>query len=384
VSIERLIVPSLQGRAKEEEELFLRRWREAAAGNEQEYRGLAELWDLTGRAAQADWAGPPPDSEFLIRRAESEGSRYGELARVPAGPGAAARGVPEGEGDVPSEDQRSGTGVTRADRRRRRIAWGTLAAVFVAVGFGLGVLADRDEAWGPATDSEITTGPGELTTVTLSDGTAVRMGPSSQLRITQEGDDWVATLEGRAFFGVVPDAARTFTVRTRYGDAIAIGTRFEVSTEEEEFRVVVVEGHVRVSAADAAVDLEEGLMSRSTEGLAPVATPIPDLAGVLDWMGQSLLFRETPLGKAIQEIQRLYGVEVLLEDPALAEMTVTATFTGQGLDDVISVLCGIVGAECTLDEDRVRMRSEARGAARPTVDDAVLPVAARSAESSSN
>jgi ferric-dicitrate binding protein FerR (iron transport regulator) len=313
------------------------------------------------------WTGSPPDSEFLIARAEAEGAQAGgdgvrTEGDAQAGHVRAATGGADAETEGAGAEPRVGISLQRSGRagKRSRLAWGTLAAAFVAVGFGLGVLADRTDVFSPGVDSEITTGPGELTTVTLSDGTAVRMGPSSHLRLSQEGDDWVATLEGRAFFGVVPDASRTFTVRTRYGEAIAIGTRFEVSTGEEEFRVVVVEGHVRVSAADAAVDLEEGLMSLSAAGLAPVTSRVEDMAGVLDWMGQSLLFRETPLGKAIGEIERVYGVEILLDDPALADLTVTATFTGQGLESVISVVCGIIGAECSMEGAQVHVRAETR------------------------
>ena len=180
---------------------------------------------------------------------------------------------------------------------------------------------------------------------------AIRVGPRSTLRFTQEGTEPVVWLDGQAFFGVQSDSTRRFIVRTEHGEAVALGTRFEVQSEDEEFRVLVVEGSVRVSAAGAAVELSEGLMSESRDGAPPSTTRVEDVHERLAWLGTTLMFRNTPLGRAIAEIEDRYQVEVVLDATQLEDLTVTATFTEQEAEQVVFVICEMIGARCAVDGD---------------------------------
>lgn len=339
--MDHLILRSLQGRASPEEARDLGIWRESSPGNEARYRLLADLWSVTGAASAASrpsiGSGGVPDPEALIARAEAAEAMERELPR-------------QGTADI----QAAGT--------RRRRAWPAsgravaAAAVFAALGFGLATLVHRVSGSADLlAESEVTTGAGEMTTLTLADGTRIRVGPRTHLRLGYEGRDRVAWLDGRAFFGVEADPSRTFTVRTRYGEAVVFGTRFEVRSEDEEFRVLVVDGLVQVSAGGAAEELHGGEMSRSAAGAPPSKSTVEDVAALLDWMGNALVFQRTPLERAIREIEARYGVDVVLESPELGELAVTASFTGQSLEEVILVLCETIASECLIGEEQVRI-----------------------------
>lgn len=331
-----LIIRSLTGRTTAEEDDRLRAWRAADPANERYYRSIGQLWTLSSAAMPELSSVDMPDPEALLEQAE----------RAP---------------DAPAAPQTVPAGPSGSSRRSVRATWlpfvipVALAASFGAVGFGLGVIRDADR--GQANwlgESEIVTGSGELTTLTLHDGTSVRLGPRSRLRLgTEPREVW---LEGRAFFGVAADSSRIFTVRTGHGDAVVLGTRFEVRSEEDEFRVLVVEGHVSVSAAGTTVDVTEGQMSRSRGGGAPSTTRVSNVLDHLSWMGSALVFQSTPLRAAVDEIQRRYGVSVSIETPSLSEVAVTATFTDQSVGEIMSVLCEIVGADCLVDEHEIRIR----------------------------
>lgn len=342
-----LIIRFLQGRATPEERERLQRWREEAPKNERTYRALAELWSLTGHAAPAMDAGELPDVDRLIERAEAGEAETlaGEPGRVPA------------EASPSLEPSVSTTARDARSRWTRHAGVGAMAASLVAVGFGLAALADGPDTPGPLADSEIVTGAGEMTTLTLGDGSSVRIGPESRLRLVQEDDGITARLDGRAFFGVQTDPSRKFTVKTDYGEAEVFGTRFEVRSENEEFRVMVVDGKVQVSAGGAAVEVAEGEMSRSGPGGRPTASKVADVYRHLDWMGNALVFHGTPLGRVADELERRYGVDVYVEDPELTELTVSGTFTDQTLDEVLLVVCEIVGARCVHDDERVEIQS---------------------------
>lgn len=341
--IDDLILRFLRGVSTPGEEAELARRRRFSAENEDRFRRLERLWQVTEAALPRAVETNPPSTDALIAAAEAP-----ESERTPA---AADSEVPSVRGGPPR-------------RRRRALATTAAAAVITALAFGLGTFTERARSGLDSLEAtEVTTGAGELTTVTLSDGTAVRVGPQSRLQVFREGETRIVQLDGRAFFSVASDRARQFVVRTRYGDATALGTRFEVRTERLEFRVLVVEGSVRVSAEGADVDMGAGMMSRSADGERPTTTWVEDPNDLLDWMGRTLMFRSTRLGEVVAEIEREYGVEVDLVDPRLLDFAVTATFTDQELESVVSVICGIIGAECSVDADSVRIEQRIQAAA---------------------
>jgi transmembrane sensor len=233
---------------------------------------------------------------------------------------------------------------------------GLLAAGIAAVGFGLAFMAeDLGLVPEPLAASTISTGDGEIATVALADGSSVRLGPDSRLRFTGRERNRTVWLDGRAFFGVEGDSGRRFVVRTGQGEVVVHGTRFEVRSEPDEFRVMVVEGEVSVSTNEGRVKLGQSEMSRAARGEAPRKVHIADPYDQLGWMGNHLVFRATPLAQAVDEIRRHFGVTVSLERP-LEQVPVTATFTDRSPQDVVLVLCEIVGATCELHPESQRFR----------------------------
>lgn len=336
--IEDLIVRSLQGNADAVEQEHLRRWRARAGENELKYQEVAAVWSLTGIGSSETSGKPALDGNVVIALAEFLGRGERKSSASPTG---------------------SPQYVDRG-KYPRLVAWtGLLAASLAGLGFGVGHISGGSGSGANPLYSEIVTGENEMATFALADGTAIRVGPESTLRLFHDGDDATVWLDGLAFFGVEPDPSRTFTVRTKHGDAMALGTRFEVRSQEHDFRVLVVEGNVRVSASGAAVELSEGLMTESRDGAPPSTARVLDVDELLDWMGTTLMYRNTPVRRAVAEIGRRYGIQILLDDPALAELTITATFTDQAVESVILVICEMIGAQHSVDEDgRIHIRQK--------------------------
>jgi len=201
----------------------------------------------------------------------------------------------------------------------------------------------------------IVTGVGEIVTVQLGDGSAVRLAPSSRLRLSAGGDPRAVELEGRAFFSVARDEARPFRVITRTATATVLGTRFEIATEEDDLRLVVVEGRVALETERNRVEVGAGEVSGVTNRVAAEPTRIEDVNDILRWTGRFLAFQNTPLRDAAREIENTYDVRIAIVDEALAARTVTAVFTGQSLESVLDVICAIVNAHCAVRDDEVTM-----------------------------
>ncbi len=306
--MDHLIIASLEGTATPDEEERLRRWREASPENERLYEQTAQLWQAIPSGYVPVEPGPAPDPADLIRRA---GTR-----RLPRPPG---RGTPGLRtlllGVI------AGTGV---------IAAGLLALL---VWRRPGGLAERFAA------EEFATSAKQLATVKLRDGTVVRLGPRTRLRLTGGDGNREVALEGRAYFAVAHDPGRPFRIRTAAGDVTVLGTRFELQARSRDLSLIVVEGRVELTTSGSRSAVRAGEMERVLDGTTLPVQKVADIRPPDDWMGNFLVFRSTPLRQASVEIGRRFNVRVEITDSALAEQTITAVFSDLGLPEIMRVVC---------------------------------------------
>src|SRR5262249_8427857 len=144
----------------------------------------------------------------------------------------------------------------------RWVPWSIAAAAMVAA--VLAARARRPAAAGDAgTGADVVTGANELATVELRDGSVVRLAPSSRLRLSSTRG---VELSGRAFFAVARMPGRPFIVRTRFGAAQALSTRFEVATRTDDVKLLVVEGRVALSGPSTRVEVAAGETSAVGHG----------------------------------------------------------------------------------------------------------------------
>jgi ferric-dicitrate binding protein FerR (iron transport regulator) len=297
-----LIERSLRGEASDAELQALVAWRHESAANERSYRRTRNLVVAAGELSTTQGPVRAPAAVDIIA-----------LAAGPA-------------------------------RRARSARWPLRAAAAAAVILALAnvwhVLADDERA-----PTEVVTGVHEMTTVKLGDGTVVRLAPSSRLVVSGSRRD--VTLEGRAYFAVTPDPQRPFLVHTTLGTARVLGTRFQLDTERAEMRLLVLEGVVALDAPENSVEVRAGQQTAVRNRAVARPTPLADPEAALGWMGRILVFQGLPLREAANQLERLYGVRVMVTDSSLLTETVTATFTDRPLDDVVSVLCIVLNAQCT-------------------------------------
>jgi transmembrane sensor len=300
--MDELIERSLHGEASAAEVARLNAWRQASPENEQQYRRAERLIASVRALRPAALVAPPRPNAASI------------LSTVSA----------------------------RMNRRVGRwVPWIVAAAAVLVAVFNLRGPAEP-AAWDPLT---IDTGANELATVKLGDGTVVRLAPSSRLQV-EGGRAREVMLEGRAFFAVTKVPGHTFRVRTRAATAKVLGTRFELATDDAGVRLTVLEGRVALDAPENSVEVGAGEESDVRAGAATPPTRLADSGSAPAWLGKFIAFQATPLREAAREIERLYGVRVVVDDAALADATITATFTDRPVADVVSVVCAVLNVQC--------------------------------------
>jgi transmembrane sensor len=311
---------TLAGRTTQAEQKAVDAWRRAFPEHEARYQELRKLLALAAHADEGRETAPPPgfNAEEIVRRAR----------------------------------------LLRVERER---AWRLTAAwtASVAAMLMLAVLLWRLREPGPQPRSgylhAIVTGPTDMVTVSLADGSVVRLAPRSRLQ-TDDDDVHQLTLDGHAYFAVAKQKSGPLLIRTPAGNVQVVGTRFDLEASSDQLRLVVVEGRVLLSAHGAVSAVSAGELGRVREGVPAPVVELPRTLPRLDWLGNFLAFESTPVREAANDIAREFGVRVVIADSALGERTVTGWFAGSTLKDVLDVVCVVANAQCTESSGVVTMR----------------------------
>jgi transmembrane sensor len=226
--------------------------------------------------------------------------------------------------------------ATRSRTIARRVpmaAWvGIAAALLLSTGIALRYVYAPDAPNAPV--REWATHAGERVTVELQDGSRVMLGPDTRLRVASVDFKRERTLQlqGIAHFAVAHDPSHPFTVLAGASSARAVGTAFAVRAypEDATVHVVVSEGRVlfqsTVSRTEPSAMLGPGDAGRANAiGAISVERGV-DLDENLSWMRGRLRYSMATASDVARDLDRWYGVTIVLEDSALATIHVTTSF----------------------------------------------------------
>jgi transmembrane sensor len=250
----------------------------------------------------------------------------------------------------------AGRGGTEPPSWLRRYGIGLAAAAVLGVAVGVATIkrTDRDFIFAPG---QFVTGSAETATVQLGDGSVLRLGPSSRLRVNGSTTDRVVVLDGRAYFAVTKMGRHPFEVRTGAGAATVLGTQFELQASGDSLVLLVVEGRVALSAHGERATVGPGELGGIRAGrLTPLARAT-DIDRRLAWTGNFLVFQGSRVTDVARAIASHYRVKVDVTDSVLALRTVNAWLSDQSLSQALNVVCTIVDAECVVHDGTVTMRS---------------------------
>lgn len=253
-------------------------------------------------------------------------------------------------------------------RVRSSITWKVAASVAcVAVSLLLGFIVKT--AW---LDRTLETELGEWRIATLTDGTIVRIGPGSRLRVSF-GDDHrsVRLLKGEAIFDVAKDPARPFFVKSEVVGVLAVGTEFRVSRRGGEDVVAVTEGTVAVyrdgrdevrgavtqppaQIADAtggvALAAGEQVCVSKTNQAQPIAKQKANVDYEMALADGWVSYEDKTIAEVANEFNRRNRVKILIVDASIAERRL-AFFRGSATDPESFVAALTVSSDITVVRD---------------------------------
>jgi transmembrane sensor len=232
---------------------------------------------------------------------------------------------------------------SRTTARRLSIPFALAASIALCV-FSLQFVADGTR---PSDPTRIFETVDARRSVQLQDGSVAQLDVGTRIRVRMTPQRRLISLEsGRAMFDVAHDASRPFAVTAATSRTTALGTKFQVQLRDDQVVVTLAEGSVAVDNEDSTQVWQEHL--RPGEQLKiDVQTANRDKDRVdpsvaTSWTRGRLLFRNTRLQDALEEVNRYSTKKVRLGDPSLGDMFVGGNFIAGDSTIIVDALAAVL------------------------------------------
>lgn len=256
----------------------------------------------------------------------------------------------------------------RPQRRKRARRWTWAAPALGTVAAAAAAIAWLPSAWNLATDplagaQVISTAVGEIRDVTLSDGSRVTLDTNTRIRVQMSASARRLQLDGgQAYFAVAHDADRPFEVALADRAVVVTGTRFTTSLIRGHARVALLEGSITLEPRGAdggPLRLSPGEAMRFSAGRSLQPQPRFDPTTAPDWRARRRIYLDVPLSDVLADLSRYTTQSIVVADPAVGRMRVTAVVPLEGPGTVVGSidrLLPVTVAEVA--PDRVEVRAQ--------------------------
>lgn len=161
----------------------------------------------------------------------------------------------------------------------------------------------------------ITTPPGGIYQVTLSDNTKVWLNASSSIRFpTSFTNDRSVTVTGEVYMEVEAHPLHPFLVKAGNNLVTVLGTSFNINAYHDEpaMQTTLLTGKLKISASQNEVMLSPGLAARVTEQ-GDIKTQSVDTNRVIAWKNGWFNFEDASILQIMNQLKRWYNIEVRYE-----------------------------------------------------------------------
>ena len=215
--------------------------------------------------------------------------------------------------------------------------------------------------------------------IKMEDGSVITLQPGSTIHFPAHflSDKRETQLEGEAFFEVSKNPDRPFFVYYKNLVTHVLGTSFNIKTnsEKRQVEVAVVTGKVQVyenrdSLMDKATKTNGVILTPNQKVIykeqerqftatvvndpLPIVPPITNTTSIFSIFN----FNETPLLQIFQLLEKMYGLEIVVENDRIYSCLFTGNITQHGLFTKLDIICGSVNASYQVVGTRILVKGK--------------------------
>ncbi len=181
---------------------------------------------------------------------------------------------------------------------------------------------------------------GQKLTISLPDGTLVKMNAGSSISYPAEFSDnqREARFSGEGFFQVKKDSKKPFLIESEGVFTKVLGTSFNLRSYagEDKINVAVVTGKVKMyQIADSGVLLLPNEMGVFTKTKKQITRHFYNSDEVLAWKEGTLNFNKTELPKVLEELEKWYSVTFVVDENVRLSGDFSGKFQNSNLENVL-------------------------------------------------
>jgi transmembrane sensor len=231
-----------------------------------------------------------------------------------------------------------------------------------AMAASIAALATAGSGWWLTRPPVYETHVGEQQVVMLADDTRVALNTNSELHVDYSKAERRVVLDhGEALFEVSHDASRPFLVVSGQQIIRAIGTKFVVRHENGETRVTLLEGRVQVLGPAAIREaplavLKPGQRVTVTAD-AGASLDTPPLDAATAWRRGEIVFDNSTLIDAAEELNRYSDTHLVIADPKIASLKVSGVFSTKDVPEVAKAFASLYGLKVQQDGHDYKLKA---------------------------
>ena len=176
---------------------------------------------------------------------------------------------------------------------------------------------------------EYTSEKGSVSTIHLADGSAIWLSSASGIKIQKRSNgEMSAQMHGEAYFDLVPDHKRKFSVDMGTFKVKDIGTRFNIRSYGDEAGVYtsLVEGKIEfLSMSDQSLMImKTGEYMTFDKQSKKMTVSAQDPTIACAWKDGKFVFIDKTLKEICHDLENWYNVKIVIENKALADTRYTS------------------------------------------------------------
>jgi len=207
----------------------------------------------------------------------------------------------------------------------------------------------------------VSTKAGEKATITLPDGSIVKLNAASTLSYPESfsEDSRNVNLEGEAYFDVPKMNGKKFIVNTKTHAVEVLGTTFNVMSyvQDQTVEVVLLTGKVKVSKTHGntgEVMLEPNEKYGYNVKLNEITVTQTNADFETAWMRNELVFRNEAFKNVLNKLERFYGVNISSSRiESIENETFNGSFENNNIQKVLEILAVHYPIKYTIEKNNI-------------------------------